>query len=148
MSRLDDIRKTVEATVGGLNTAKAQELARSLLDPGTAKEQVSKTATELLEWSQRNRERIAELVRKEIAQQMRNVGAATQADVDALEARVRELERAAGIARQGRKKAPAAAKPKSPAKTKPTAKSMPKARATAKGTASGASEATAPKVTG
>ena len=102
---LDDVRRTIEATLSNLTPNKAQELAKALLDPGAAKEQVAKTAADLLEWSQKSRERVRDLVRREIREQMRGVGVATQTELDALRKRVRELERAAGIMTSGRKKA-------------------------------------------
>lgn len=103
--QLDDVRKTIEATISNLTPSRAQELAKNLLDPGAAKEQVAKTAADLLEWSQRSRERLRELVRREIQDQVRGVGVATQTELDALRKRVRELERAAGMTASGRKKA-------------------------------------------
>jgi polyhydroxyalkanoate synthesis regulator phasin len=92
MMVLDDIRKTFEAVMGQLTPAKAQELAKRYLEPGAAKEQVSKTAGELVQLSQR----VRESVRKEVASQMRSMGAATQDELEALRKRVRDLERAAG----------------------------------------------------
>ena len=89
---LDDIRKTFEAVMGQLSPAKAQELAKRFLEPGAAKEQVSKTAGELVQLSQR----VRGSVRKEVASQMRSMGVATQDEVEALRKRVRDLERAAG----------------------------------------------------
>jgi polyhydroxyalkanoate synthesis regulator phasin len=103
--QLDDVRKTIEATISNLTPSRAQELAKNLLDPGAAKEQVAKTAADLLEWSQRSRERLRDLVRREIQDQVRGVGVATQTELDALRKRVRELERAAGMTASGRKKA-------------------------------------------
>ena len=44
MCCFEDVRKTIEALIGNLTPAKAQELAKGLSDPGTAKEQVSKMA--------------------------------------------------------------------------------------------------------
>jgi polyhydroxyalkanoate synthesis regulator phasin len=101
---LDDIRKTIEATVDNLTPAKAQKLAKSFMDPGTAKEQVAKSAADLLEWSQHSRERMREIIGREIQAQLHTVGVASQADVDGLKKRVRELERAAGMTASGRKK--------------------------------------------
>jgi hypothetical protein len=128
MTTLDDVRTMIQAAVGNLTPAKAQELAKDL-EPNAAKEQVAKTAADILEWSQRNRERIMEFLRKEIREQLHQVGAATQDDLDAVKKRVRELERAAGMTASGRKaaaKKPAAKKPatrkaaaKKPADTKP-----------------------------
>jgi polyhydroxyalkanoate synthesis regulator phasin len=122
MSAFEDVRKTIEAAIGNLTPAKAQELAKSFADPGTAKEQVAKMAGDMLEWSQRNRDRMREFVGREIAAQTKSMGVATQSDLDALKKRVRELERRAGVTASGRRsvaKEPAAQK--STAK-KPTAK--------------------------
>jgi len=55
MTTLEEVRKSIEAVIGNLTPAKAQELAKSLSDPGTAKEQVSKLAADMLVWSQRSR---------------------------------------------------------------------------------------------
>jgi len=101
---LDDIRKMIEATLGNLSPAKAQELAKSMMDPGAAKEQVAKTAADLLDWSQHNRQRVREFVDREIQSQLAVVGVASQKDLDAVKKRVRELERAAGMTASGRKK--------------------------------------------
>ena len=93
---LTDVRKAVETMLESLTPARAQELAKSYLEPGAAKEQVAKTAGELLDWSTRSRERLKEFVAHEVARQMKLVGVATQSELDALKKRVRELERAAG----------------------------------------------------
>ena len=61
MTTLDDVRKTIEALIGNLTPAKAQEIAKSVSDPGAAKEQVAKLAADLLEWSQRSRDRLREI---------------------------------------------------------------------------------------
>ena len=98
---LDDIKKTFDAVIGQLSPAKAQQLAKRYLEPGAAKDQVAKTAGELIDLSQRLRE----AVRKEVASQMRSMGAATQDELDALRKRVRELERASGATGSGRKTA-------------------------------------------
>lgn len=97
---LDDIRKTFEAVMGQLSPAKAQQIAKRYMEPGAAKDQVAKTAGELVQLSQRLRES----VRKEVASQMRSMGAATQDELDSLRRRVRDLERATGMTASGRKK--------------------------------------------
>ena len=103
---IDDIRKTLEGLMGTLTPAKAQQLAKDLMEPGAAKEQVAKVTADLLEWSQANRERMRTFVRREISEQMKAVGGiATQAELDALKKRVRDLERAAGMTASGRAKA-------------------------------------------
>jgi Skp family chaperone for outer membrane proteins len=95
---IDDIRKTFDAVIGQLSPAKAQQLAKRYLEPGAAKEQVAKTAAELVDLSQRLRDS----VRREVSQQLHSMGAATQDELDALRKRVRDLERAAGMTASGR----------------------------------------------
>ncbi len=90
-----EVRKYMEAAVGKLSPAKAQEMARSLMQ-GQGKEQISKVAQELLEWSNKNRERLIDLVRSEVRQQLKALGVASRDEVDSLKNRVRELERASG----------------------------------------------------
>ena len=97
---LDEIKKTFDAVIGQLTPAKAQEMAKRYLEPGAAKEQVAKTAGELIDLSQRLRDS----VRKEVTSQMRSMGAATQDELDSLRKRVRDLERAAGMTASGGKK--------------------------------------------
>ena len=105
MTRLDDLRRALEAAIGNMTPARAQELARSFLEPGAAKEQVAKTAADILDWSQRNRERLTDVIRHEVADQMKQVGVATQDDLDTVRKRVRELERRAGMTASGRARA-------------------------------------------
>lgn len=121
MTTLEDVRKTMEAVIENLTPAKAQDLAKGLSDPGTAKEQVSKLAADMLEWSQRSRGRLKEFISREIASQMKSMGVATQADLDALRKRVRDLERSAGMTASGRSAAKKTTAKKSAAK-KTTAK--------------------------
>jgi len=92
---VDDVRKYMEAAMGAmgrLTPAKAQDLAKSVAK-GQGREQVTKTAKDLLEWSTKNRERLSDLVRSEVRSQVKTLGLATRDDVDALRKRVRDLER-------------------------------------------------------
>ena len=133
---LDDIKKIFDALIGQLSPAKAQELAKRYLGRGADKDQVAKTAGELIDLSQRLRE----AVRKEVASRMRSMGAATQDDLDALRKRVRDLERAAGMTASGRKTAArktAARKPS--ARKKTTARKASMDATNARPTSSGAS---------
>jgi len=141
MSRLDDVRRTIEAAVGNMTPEKAQKLAKSF-EPNAAKEQVAKTAADILDWSQRNRERMTKFIRGEIQRQMEQTGVASRSDVDALKKRVRELERAAGMTASGRKKASAqkTTAQRTPAKkttTKKTTAKRSSTRETTTGRASG-----------
>ena len=99
---LDDIRKTFDAVIGQLSPAKAQRLAKRLVEPGAAKEQVSKTARDLVKLSQRLRD----AVRTEVRSQMRSMGVSTQEELDALRKRVRDLERAVGTSAATRRSSP------------------------------------------
>jgi polyhydroxyalkanoate synthesis regulator phasin len=129
---IDDLRKTVEGLLGTLTPAKAQQLAKDMLEPGAAKEQVAKTTADLLEWSHTNRERLSTFVRREIADQLKAVGGvASQTELDALKKRVRDLERAAGMTASGRSK--------SATKSTSTSKRSAAKRSTSKTTASSGS---------
>jgi polyhydroxyalkanoate synthesis regulator phasin len=118
----DDFRKTLEALLGNLTPANAQKLAKDMTEPGAAKEQVAKSAADLMEWSQHNRERLRSLAGGEIQRQMSLMGVASQSEVDSLKKRVRDLEREAGMTASGRKKTTA----RKPSSKKATA-SKPKA---------------------
>ena len=93
MAKMQDVRKTIEASLGNLSTTRAQEIAKSMLDTDAAKDQVTKTAADLMEWSQRSRTRLVELIRGEVRDQLRQMGVATEEEVNALRKRVRDLER-------------------------------------------------------
>ena len=93
MTKLQDVRKTIEGSLGNLTPTRAQEIAKGMLDRDAAKEQVSKTAADLMEWSQRNRNRLSAMIRNEVRDQLRQSGVATAEEVNALRKRVRELDR-------------------------------------------------------
>jgi len=94
MTNMQDVRKQLEASFGNLNPSKAQDLAKGMLDRDAAKEQVARLAADLIEWSQRNRARLATMIRDEVRDQLRQMGVASQEELDALRKRVRDLERA------------------------------------------------------
>jgi BMFP domain-containing protein YqiC len=106
MATLSDVRKFMEGAAGKLPPAKAQDLARSLMQ-GQGREQVQKAAQEILDWSNKNRDRVVDLVRREVSMQMKNFGVASRDELDALKRRVRELERSGG-AKSAPAKRPAA----------------------------------------
>ena len=91
---LEDLRKTIEATIGDLTPVRAKSLAKSLAGPGAAKDQVTKSAADLIDWSKKNRERLKEFIRREVSAQVGALGVATQSEVETLKKRVRALERA------------------------------------------------------
>jgi polyhydroxyalkanoate synthesis regulator phasin len=106
----DDMREYLDSLFEKLSPAKAQEIAKGLVGEGR-REQVQKLAADLMESAQRNRDRVKELISREVKSQMKSIGVATQAEVDSLKKRVRDLERLG--------KAPSARKP---AAKKPTAR--------------------------
>jgi polyhydroxyalkanoate synthesis regulator phasin len=92
---LEQVREYMEAAIGKLSPAKAQDLAKSLRK-GEGRDQVRKTAKDLLAWSNKNRERLTNLVQTEVRSQLKTIGVASRDEVDALRKRVRELERGQG----------------------------------------------------
>jgi polyhydroxyalkanoate synthesis regulator phasin len=116
-------------------TARAQALA----------EQVSALVGGLLEWSSEARASVRHEVKDALDRQVRDLGLATQREIDSLRARVEELERELVVARGGTKKS--ARKATAPKATAPKA-TAPKATAP-KATAPKATapKATAPKAT-
>jgi polyhydroxyalkanoate synthesis regulator phasin len=118
MANMQEVRKSLEASLGNLNTARAQEVAKGMLDRDAAKEQVSKLTADLMEWSQRNRNRLTELVRSEVRDQLKQIGVVTEEDLNAIRKRVRNLERSS----QGAKSTRARASTKSASTAKRTTK--------------------------
>lgn len=92
---LEQVREFMEAAIGKLSPAKAQDLAKSLTK-GQGRDQVTKTAKDLLAWSNKNRERLTSMVQTEVKSQLKTIGVASRDEVDALRKRVRELEREQG----------------------------------------------------
>ena len=92
---LEQVREYMEAAIGKLSPAKAQDLARSLTK-GQGRDQVTKTAKDLLAWSNKNKERLTTMVQTEVKSQLKTIGVASRDEVDALRKRVRELERGQG----------------------------------------------------
>jgi len=92
--KMQDVRKTIEGSLGNLSPTRAQEIAKGMLDRDAAKEQVSKTAADLMDWSQRNKNRLMTMIRNEVRSQLKQAGVATEEELNALRKRVRELERA------------------------------------------------------
>ncbi|HEV8621574.1 MAG TPA: phasin family protein [Actinomycetota bacterium] len=105
----------MEATMQKLSPARAQEIARSLMQ-GQTSEQVQKAARDLIDWSNKSRQRLTEAVQREVRSQLKSLGVASRDEVDSLKRRVRELERQVG-GRAPTAKKPAAARSRA---TKPT----------------------------
>jgi hypothetical protein len=117
---VDEIKKVTGAAAGKLSPKKAQELAKSLMQ-GQGKDQVTKAAHDLVSWSNKNRERLVQVVRSEVRTQLKQMGVASRDEVDALRKRVRELEKAQG----GRKTTPKRTTAKRTTAKRSTAKPAP-----------------------
>jgi polyhydroxyalkanoate synthesis regulator phasin len=119
-----EVRKYMEAAVEKLTPARAQEMAKSLMQgQAKGKEQVQKVAQDLMDWSNQTRERMAEMVRREVARQVKSMGVASKDDLEDLKRRVRQLERESGRARAvTRTRSTAASTTKSAAKKRAVAK--------------------------
>jgi polyhydroxyalkanoate synthesis regulator phasin len=92
---LEQVREYMEAAIGKLSPANAQELAKTLTK-GQGRDQVTKAAKDLMAWSNKTRERLKTMVQTEVKSQLKTIGVASRDEVDALRKRVRELEREQG----------------------------------------------------
>ena len=90
---LDTVRKYVEAGMGALSSKRAEDLAKSLVKRGEAgKEQATKIARDLAEWSRKSRDRLTIVVQREVKKQVGALGFATKSEMESLRKRVRSLE--------------------------------------------------------
>ena len=95
----DDLFKRyleIGASVLGMSRERAESIVRDLVASGeVAKGQATKAADWLVERGRTGSEEIAELVRREIRQQIKGLGLATKDDVDRLQAQIDDLKAAA-----------------------------------------------------
>jgi polyhydroxyalkanoate synthesis regulator phasin len=136
----DDVRKVLDSLFEKMSPAKAQELAKGLLGEDR-REQAQKLAGDLMDTAQRNRDRVKKLIAREVASQVKNMGVATQKDLDALRRRVRTLEREGGSS-TAKRSTKSAKKPSTAAKKPSTAAK--KTAAAAKRSAASSSSSAAP----
>lgn len=91
----DDLFKRyleIGASVLGMSRERAESIVRDLVASGeVAKGQATKAADWLVERGRAGSEEIAELVRREIRQQIAALGVATKDDIDRLQAQIEEL---------------------------------------------------------
>jgi len=100
-----------------LSPARAQEMARSLMQ-GQTRDQVQKVARDLIDWSNKSRQRLSEAVQREVKSQLKSLGVAGRDEVEALKKRVRELERQLGGGATMAKKPAARSRAKKPTSAK------------------------------
>jgi polyhydroxyalkanoate synthesis regulator phasin len=112
----------IGASVLGMSRERAESIVRDLVASGeVAKGQATKAADWLVERGRSGTEELAELVRREIRQQVAALGLATKDDLARVEAQIEEL-RADG----GAERAPALG-PSRPGAAKPASRAGPKA---------------------
>ena len=90
---LDAVRRYVEAGRDALTPKRAEEMARALVREGQARrDQMTKVAEDLLDWSRKNSERLRESIGREVSRQISRSGLATKGDLEPLKRRIRKLE--------------------------------------------------------
>jgi hypothetical protein len=95
---VDQVQKMMAAALSPLSRTKAPDIASE------GKEQISRAAQDLVEWSMRSRERMTGLVRAEVRSQLKQLGVASRDEVEALRKRVRELEKSSSPKRRTTRK--------------------------------------------
>src|SRR5688572_29620465 len=91
MAERDLLRRYLDAGVAftQITQQRAEAIVRDLVKAGEVQtEQAQAAAQELVDRSRKNTERLVELVRKEIRQQVSNLGLATKDDLARLERRI------------------------------------------------------------
>ena len=130
----------IGASVLGMTRERAESIVRDLVASGeVARGQASKAADWLVERGRAGTEELAEMVRREIREQVTALGLATKDDVARLEAQIQEVRTAAATA--ATPTASAAATPRRAADTPKTAKA-PAGTSTGTGTGEAAGGAT------
>jgi polyhydroxyalkanoate synthesis regulator phasin len=90
---LDAVRKYVEAGRDALTPRRAEELARAMVREGEVRrDQATKLARELLDWSRKSSEQLRESIGREVSRQISRSGLATKEDLEPLKRRIRKLE--------------------------------------------------------
>ena len=147
MAQSDLLKRYLDAGIAftQMTRQRAEEIVRDLVEAGEVQsDQVQQFAQDLLDRSRENTERLIEIVRKEITEQVTNLGLVNRDDLARLRERVESLARSATPGRSGAsapKKAPApkvasvaktAAKKAAPAKKSPVKKAAAATKSTAK----------------
>ena len=132
----DDLFKRyleIGASALGMSRERAESIVRDLVASGeVAKSQATKAADWLVERGRTGTEELAEMVRREIRQQIAALGLVTKDDLARVEARIEEVRTAAANAATPTAAASAAPRVKPPAKTAKAATKTAKATGTAK----------------
>lgn len=129
MPQNDQLRRYLDAGIAftQMTRQRAEAIVKDLVNAGEMqRDQTQQFVDELVERSRKNTEMLLDTVRKEVADQLSNLGLATKADLDALERRIggrstgASATKATTTAKSAAKKVTAA--PKKAAKKAPAAK--------------------------
>jgi polyhydroxyalkanoate synthesis regulator phasin len=137
MAQNDILKRYIDAGLefSALTQTRAEALVKDLVKAGEVQaDQARDAVAELLERSRKNSEKLLETVHKEVRAQITNLGLATQADLDKVEARIVSLlgSASAPAKRAAQKATKKAATRKAPAKKAATKRAPAKKAATKK----------------
>ena len=109
MAQTDLLKRYLDAGLAftQMTQQRAEAIIKDLVKAGEVQaEQATARRNELMERSRQNTERLVEMVRKEVRDQIRNLGLATQSDVEALRKEIASLKRAPATKASAKKAAP------------------------------------------
>jgi polyhydroxyalkanoate synthesis regulator phasin len=137
MAQTDLLKRYLDAGLAftQLTQQRAESIVRDLVKAGEVQaSEATKRRDELVERSRQNTEKLLETVRKEVNDQIRSLGLATQSDVQALRLEIQELRKASKASAATKKAVttPPKTKADAPAKKAPAAKRNEPAGSTAK----------------
>jgi polyhydroxyalkanoate synthesis regulator phasin len=95
MAQTDILKRYLDAGLAftQMTQQRAEAIVRDLVKAGEVRaDEVNKRRDELVERSRQNTERLVEMVRKEVRDQVRGLGLATQSDIDALRREIAGLK--------------------------------------------------------
>jgi polyhydroxyalkanoate synthesis regulator phasin len=125
MAQTDLLKRYLDAGLAftQMTQQRAESIVRDLVKAGELQaSEATKRRDELIERSRQNTEKLLDTVRKEVNDQIRSLGLATQSDVQALRLEIQSLKKAAGGATKKAVTTPPKTKADTPAKKAPAAK--------------------------
>ena len=128
MAQTDLLKRYLDAGLAftQMTQQRAESIVRDLVKAGEVQaSEATKRRDELIERSRQNTEKLMDAVRKEVNDQIRSLGLATQSDVQALRLEIQSLKKTSGSSGTTAKKAvttPPKTKADTPAKKAPAAK--------------------------
>jgi len=125
MAQTDLLKRYLDAGLAftQMTQQKAESIVRDLVNAGEVQASEAKERRdELIERSRQNTEKLLDTVRKEVNDQIRALGLATQSDVQALRLEIQSLKKASAAPKKAAATTAPTTKDKAPAKKAPAAK--------------------------